>query len=400
VRRRQFLAGLLAAGPLARVAAAAPTAADRWQAVAREARGQSVYFNAWGGDAAINAYVAWAGAELERTHGVRLVHVKVADIAATVGRLLAERTAGRDTGGSVDLLWINGENFTNLKAAGLLWGPWVAALPNAALIDTTGNPTTVVDMTEPTAGYEVAWGTSRFTLFYDGARVTAPPRTPAALAASIAASPGRFTYPQPPDFLGTSFLKQLLLLLVADHAPFARAPAADAAAITAPLWAWLDAARPNLWRRGRAFPASGPALRRLLADGEVDFAMAFNPAEAVRARRAGELPATVRAAHFAGGALANSHFLAIPWNARARSGALVTANFLLSPAAQARKTDLAVWGDPTVLAPGRLAPADAARFAAARDPALPAPPARLFAEPHPGWVDWLERAWARRYLAG
>lgn len=400
MRRREFLAGLLAAAPLARAATAAPTAAERWEAVAREARGQAVYFNAWGGDAAINAYVAWAGAELERAHGVRLVHVKVADIAATVGRLLAERAGGREAGGSVDLLWINGENFTSLRAAGLLWGPWVAALPNAALIDTTGNPTTVVDMTEPTAGYEVAWGTSRFTLFHDGARVAEPPRTPAALAAAIAARPGRFTYPQPPDFLGTSFLKQVLLLLVADHTPFARAPAGDAAAITAPLWDWLAATRGSLWRRGRAFPASGPALRRLLADGEVDFAVAFNPAEAVRAIRAGELPATVRAAHFAGGALANSHFLAIPWNARARAGALVTADFLLSPAAQARKADLAVWGDPTVLALDRLPPADAARFAAVTDPALPAPPARLIPEPHPGWVDWLEREWARRHLAG
>jgi putative thiamine transport system substrate-binding protein len=376
------------------------TAAGRWQRVEAEARGQAVYFNAWGGDAAINRYVAWAAAEVQRRYAVDLVHVKVADIAEAVTRLLAERAAGRERGGSIDLLWLNGENFASLKAAGLLWGPWVQALPHAALIDTTGNPTTTIDMTLPVAGFEMPWGSARFTVFYNSARVVDPPRTPQALAAWVTQYPGRFTYPQPPAFIGTSFLKQLLLLLVADPLPFAIPPAADAEAITAPLWAWLDAAHPHLWRRGRAFPVSGPAQRRLLADGEVDIALAFNPAEASRAIAAGELPATVRGLHFSGGVLANSHFIAIPLNARAKAGAMVTGNFLLSPEAQARKADERYWGDPTVLDRGRLGPADAARFAAlSPGPATPEYPARLLPEPHPEWVGWLERAWARRYLA-
>jgi putative thiamine transport system substrate-binding protein len=362
------------------------------------ARGQAVYFNAWGGDSAINRYVAWATAELERRHGVRLVHVKVTDIAEAVTRLLAEQAAGRAAGGSIDLLWLNGENFASLKEAGLLWGPWVQALPHAPLID-TANPTTGTDMTLPTGGYEMPWGGARFTLLYDAARVASPPRTPAELQAWIGAYPGRFTYPQPPAFIGTSFLKQLLLLLVDDAAPFAAAPQPAAATQTVPLWAWLDAAHPSLWRRGRAFPASGPAQRRLLADGEVDFALAFNPAEASRAIAAGELPPTVRGLHFSGGTLANSHFLAIPANARAKEGALVTADFLLSPEAQARKADERYWGDPTVLDLARLPAADAARFAGlATGPATPPPPARLLPEPHPAWVGWLEAAWSRRYL--
>lgn len=378
--------------------AGTPGAADRWRRVAAVARGQQVYFNAWGGDSAINRYLAWAAGELDLRHGVRLAHVKVADIAEAVTRLLAEQAAGRTAGGSIDLLWLNGENFASLKAAGLLWGPWVQALPHAPLIDTR-NPTTTIDMTLPTGGYEMPWGGARFTLLYDSRRVAPPPRTPAALQAWIVANPGRFTYPQPPDFIGTSFLKQLLLLLTADAALLAAPPTAAAAAVTAPLWDWLDATHPVLWRRGRAFPASGPAQRRLLADGEVDFALAFNPAEASRAIAAGELPATVRSLHFSDGTLANSHFLAIPANARAKEGALVAADFLLSPAAQARKADERHWGDPTVLDLPGLAPADAALFAGlAAGTATPPPPARLLPEPHPGWVGWLETAWSRRYL--
>ena len=395
----------LGALPWASASAAAATPAwtlrqaAAWERVLEVARGQVIYFNAWAGDEAINRYIGWAADELSRRYAVEMRHVRLTDAAEAVSRLLAEQAAGRQQRGSVDLIWINGENFASLSGAGLLWGPWVGALPNASLIDVAGNPTTVVDMTLPTAGFELAWGTARFTLFHDSVNVPAPPRDPAALRAWVAGHPGRFTYPQPPNFLGTSFLKQLLFLLVTGHAPFFRpaGPVAEVEALTAPLWQWLDAAHPHLWRRGRLFPVSGPAQRRLLGDGEVDFAMAFNPAEARRAIARGELPGSIRATTFLGGALTNSHFLAIPYNSSAREGALVAANFLISPEAQARKADERIWGDPTVLDLRRLTPEDRARFPAMAAEGSDVP---VLLEPHPTWVGALERAWARRYQGG
>lgn len=391
------LAGLtLALGP----AAASTKVGAEWAAIMTHARGQIVYFNAWGGDASINRYLDWAAHEIERRHGVRLVHVKVVDIAEAVMRIQAERTAGRERQGSVDLLWINGENFAMLRSRGLLFGPWSDQLPNSALIDLSGNPTTGIDFTLPTAGYEVAWGTSRFTLFYEATAVAAPPDTPAALLAWIEAHPGRFTYPRPPAFLGTSFLKQLLLALLADPGPLQAPVGADFEKITAPLWSWLDRAHSSAWRKGRVFPVTGPDQRRLLGDGEIDWAMSFNPAEANRAIRSGELPVSTRALHFRAGVLANSHFLAIPYNASATEGARVVANFLLSPEAQLRKADEAHWGDPTVLAIDRMEPVIRERFARlSTGPALPPPPGRLLAEPHPSWTAALESAWANRYGA-
>lgn len=377
--------------------ASTQVAAD-WAAILSRARGQTVYFNAWGGDASINRYLDWAAREIERRHGVRLVHVKVVDIAEAVLRIQAERAAGRERRGSVDLLWINGENFAALRGQGLLFGPWAEELPNAALIDLAGNPTTGVDFTLPTAGYEVAWGTSRFTLFYESTAVESPPDTPAGLLAWIEAHPGRFSYPRPPAFLGTSFLKQLLLALLADARPLQAPVGADFDAVSAPLWRWLDRAHPKLWRKGRVFPLTGPDLRRLLGDGELDWAMSFNPSEANRAIRSGELPASTRALHFRAGALANSHFLAIPTNATASEGARVVANFLLSSEAQLRKADEAHWGDPTVLAIDRADPEIRARFTRLQTgPAHPPAPARLLAEPHPSWTAALERAWVSRY---
>ncbi len=377
-------------------AQAATPSQDAWQEVERNARGTTVYFNAWAGDEAINRYIAWAEREVSRRYGVTLVHVKVADIAEAVTRVLAERAAGRTSQGSIDLLWINGENFSALRRAGLLYGPWADQVPNAQLIDTKGNPTTIVDFTVATEGYELAWGSARFTMFYDSATVGEPPRTPATLLGWIRGHQGRFTYPRPPDFLGTSFIKQLLLVLMPDPSRLASPVGPDFEAVTRPLWDWLDAAHPGMWRRGRLFPASGPAQRELLAVGEVDWALAFNPLEALRAISNHELPATVRATTFAGGALANSHFLAIPFNARSRDGALVVANFLLSPEAQAYKADGAIWGDPTVLNLDALAPADRRRFSpAAGIPILPSE--HLLTEPDASWSAALVQAWLGRY---
>jgi putative thiamine transport system substrate-binding protein len=391
-------AAVLGLAVFGQTAVPAQTPAD-WARVESAARGQTVYFNAWAGDATINRYIGWAGDEVQRRYGVKLVLVKVADIAETVTRIQAEKAAGRTTGGSVDLMWINGENFASLRAAGLLYGPWVDSLPNARLLDAS-DPTQRTDFTLPTAGLEMPWGGARFTLFYDSTAIKpSPPRDPQALLAWIRSHPGRFTYPQPPDFIGSSFLKQLLLLLATDPARLQQPVAADFDAVTLPLWTWLDAAHPHLWRAGRAFPRSSPEQRRLLGDGEVDWLLSFNPFEAARAIRAGELPASLRGIHFAQGALGNSHFLGIPFNTSASAGARVVANFLISPEAQARKADPAYWGDPAVLSMAALAPAERSlfRFGA---PEVSAPsPGRLLPEPHPSWTPALERAWSLRYGA-
>ena len=89
--------------------------ATDFDSVKRLAKGQTVYFNAWGGDAKINSYISWAGDILQQRHEINLVHVKLTDTASAVSRLLAEKTAGRDTGGAVGFVWGHG-------GTGCLWG--------------------------------------------------------------------------------------------------------------------------------------------------------------------------------------------------------------------------------------------------------------------------------------
>lgn len=99
----------------------------------------------------------------------------------------------------------------------------------------------------------------------------------------------------------------------------------------------------------------------------------------------------------AGGTIGNTHFVAIPTNARAKEGAQVVANFLLSPAAQARKADIAQWGDPTVLALDKLSASEQALFSATPTPGQVAQTMPTLPEPHGSWVDPLEKEWLRRY---
>lgn len=361
------------------------------------ARGQTVFFNAWGGDPAINRYIEWVAEQVARDHGIDLRHVKVGDIAETVLRIRAEKVAGRESGGSVDLLWVNGENFAALKRADLLYGPWARSAPGAERV-LWQSPTVQRDGNLATEGFEMPWGSSALTLFYDSERVSDAPRSPAALLNTIEVQPGRFSYPQPPAFVGSAFLKQLLALLAADPARLQRPVADDFDAVTQPLWRWLDRAHRSMWRGGRLFPRSGPAQRELVALGELDWMMAYNPSEASRAMRQGELPASMRGVQFESGALANSHFVAIPFNSSAKQAATVVASFLISPQAQARKADERFWGDTTVLDVARLTDQERAPFAAAsRGPATPPPVTPHVSEPHPSWNDALERAWLARY---
>ena len=215
------------------------------------------------------------------------------------------------------------------------------------------------------------------------------------------ANPGRFSYPQPPDFVGSSFLKQILSEKIADPVKLLQPVSADQFTdLTNPLFDYLDELHPNLWRSAKAFPKDYPSMSQLLADGELDITFAFNPAEASSAIANDLLPDTIRSFTFSGGTLSNTHFVAIPYNAAAKAGALVTANFLLSPQAQARKQDPAIWGDPTVLAVDKLSDEDRARFEALDLGIATLKPEELgptLPEPHPSWMAMIEKEWAARY---
>ncbi len=373
-----------------------------WKAVEQKAKGQTVYFNAWGGAQNINDYIAWVADELDKRHDITVVHVKLDDTANAVATVVAEKAAGTDEGGSIDLIWINGENFASMKRQNLLLSPgWAEKLPNWKYVDHESKPTIQTDFTIPVEGLESPWGMAKMVFFHDTARGIEMPDSFAQLVEWTKEHNGRFSYPAPPDFIGSSFLKQALSESVADPSVLLE-PVDEAtfSEVTAPLFDQLDAMHPNLWRGGRTFPKNKEALRRMLADNEIDIAFAFSPAEASNAIANKELPDSVRSFVFSGGTLGNTHFVAIPYNASASHGALVLANFLLSPEAQLRKQDPVIWGDPTVLAMEKLHADKRASFEALDLGIATLGPADLgptLHEPHASWMTRIEEEWIRRY---
>jgi putative thiamine transport system substrate-binding protein len=391
--RREVVFGLAAGASLPALAQT-----PDWAGIEARAKGQTVYFNAWAGSEPINAYIQWANSQLMQRYGVRLEHVKIQDASDMIKRVRAEKQAGRVQNGTVDMVWINGENFLTMKKEGLLFGPFAEALPNFKWVDVQGKPTTRLDFAEPIDGMEAPWGMAQLTFMADRKRLPAPPTSLAALLDLAKANTGRITYPRLPDFTGTTFVKQVLLELSKDRSAFYRplTPAAFAAQTPA-LWAYLDALHPHLWRNGKQFPQTPSAIRQMMADGELLLALTFNPNEAANEIAAKRLPDSVYTWQHSAGTLGNTHFLAIPFNAKAKEGAQVAANFLMSPEAQARKADIAIWGDPTVLAVDKLTAEQQAAFNSKPIPGQLRQTMPTIPEPHGSWVDPLEKEWIRRY---
>ena len=390
-----ILAALIS--PMAALAGSTP--AD-WDAVLAEAKGETVYWNAWGGSTATNEFLAWVGGRVLEDYGVTLEHVKLTDTADAVTRVLSEKQAGQNDNGAIDMIWINGANFAAMKDADLLFGPYAEQLPNWALVDAEGK-TVQTDFTVPVEGYESPWAMAQVVFVQDTADMPEKLGSMQALLEWAQANPSRFSYPQPPDFLGTTFLKQVLVDILPDPSVL-EAPATDENydKVTAPLWAYLDALTPNLWREGKVYPATGTAMFPLIADDEVDLSISFSPGAASTAIANFELPETVRTFVLDKGTIGNTSFVAIPYNSGSKAGAMVVANFLMSPEAQARAQDPAILGYGTVLNIDALSAEDRAVFEGLDLGVATLTPAELGtvqAEPHPSWAVRIADDWVSRY---
>ncbi|MFP1483662.1 ABC transporter substrate-binding protein [Escherichia coli] len=279
------------------------THASDWQEIKNEAKGQTVWFNAWGGDTAINRYLDWVSGEMKTHYAINLKIVRLADAADAVKRIQTEAAAGRKTGGSVDLLWVNGENFRTLKEANLLQTGWAETLPNWRYVDT--QLPVREDFSVPTEGAESPWGGAQLRL------------SPAAMLRhshhkrrkpywSLKPIPARLPI-RAHQTTGTAFLEQLLIMLTPDPAALKVAPdKATFARVTAPV-AISDALHPYLWRKGKDFPPSPARMDALLKAGTLRLSLTFNPAHAQQKIASGDLPASSYSFGFNQGMIGNVH---------------------------------------------------------------------------------------------
>lgn len=287
-----------------------------WDDVLDAAPGQTVKLWMWGGDAQLNAYIEDI-AEQVSEHDITLEQVRLDATSDGINQIVSEFEAGAN--GSVDLIWVNGVNFAQGKTAGLWRNNWVGLLPNSDLLD-TDDPTLTSDFGVPTDGEEVPWSRAAFTFAHDPEAVLDPPQSFEELAIWVAENPGRFTYPAPPDFTGSAFVRQAVQALGEDNA-----------------FDLLQEMKPNLWQGGATFPRDEAELSQLFASGQIDIAMSYNPNFVEVEVAQGSFPDSTRPYVFASGTLQNVSFLALPANASAPAAAMFVANELLSQEAQAKK---------------------------------------------------------------
>ena len=317
-----------------------------WQETLEQAKGQTVDWYMWGGSTAVNSYVnGYLVKEVKDRFNITLRQVPVNDIAEIVSKLVIEKQAGKTKAGSVDLMWINGENFRTCKKLDLLYGPFADLLPNQQYVDWT-SPTVKNDFGTAVDGMESPWGSAQMVMIYDSARTPEPPRSVSALIQWIQAHPGKFSYPAPPDFTGSAFMRHIFYNAAGSSDRWqGDYSEADFQAAAQATYATLNDLKASLWRKGSTYPNSPVRMNTLFADKEIDFSFSYHQGEASRNILDGIFADTVRTFVFEEGTIANTHFVAIPFNAQDKAAAMVLANFLISPEAQLKKAAPEVWGD-------------------------------------------------------
>ncbi|SFT13293.1 ABC transporter substrate-binding protein [Paenibacillus sp. BC26] len=329
-----------------------------WDQVLAEAKGQTVNWYMWGGSDAINEFVDRKyGRVLKEQYGINLHRVPISDTAEAVNKVLNEKQAGKNQGGSVDLIWINGENFATLKQASALFGPFAAKLPNAKYVD-YDNPAVVKDFGLNTEGYESVWGSAQFQFVYDANRIQPSelPHTYMELKQWVEKHPGRFTYNAPPDFTGIRFVKQLFYEVSGGYQnwsqPFDQQRFDSEAS---KVWDYLNELKPSLWRKGETYPKTTAELMTLFNNNEVDFAFTQDIGGITTDIGKGKLPKTAKPYVFDTGTIGDYHYVAIPYDASHKAAAMVVANLILDPKLQFEKADPASgWGDGIGIDPTQL----------------------------------------------
>lgn len=324
------------------------------------AQDKSVRFALWGGNEDINHWIdTYVSSELKNKYDILLERVPLSDTQDAIQKLIRDKRFRRENG-SIDLLWLNGENFKAMKDNDLTWKPFLYELENSKYIDLK-DPTISNDFGVEHLGYEAPWGSAQMVFIYDSAKVPNPPETLDQLTDWIKENPGKFIYPAPPDFTGSAFIRQSLANIMGKEAYNNLINNFSVSSLEQELpklWSWLKEIEPYLYQEGRFYPESISKLHQNFSDGTVWMTMDYYPSTAQRMIDKGIFPKTAKTLVLKEGALANTHYVTIPFNASHKENAKTVVDFLLGIDAQVSKLNSDNWGDFSVLDMSKLSPKD------------------------------------------
>ncbi|PTX18424.1 putative spermidine/putrescine transport system substrate-binding protein [Pontibacter mucosus] len=321
-----------------------------WASIEAAAKGTSVQLMMWQGDPLINKYMQdYVKPQLQKQYGITL-DINSGQGKDIVGLALGEKETGK-TVSEMDVAWINGETFYQLRQLDALYGPFTELLPNNQYVNWQ-NPFIARDFQQPVEGMEAPWGNVQLAFIYNAAKVQTPPTSFSELESYIKNNPGTFTIPN--EFTGMTLLKSWLIALAGEEELAGKFDEAKYKKYSQQLWQKINYLKPYFWKQGQTFPATLSQLHQLYANGEVNFTFSNNDGEVDNKILQGVFPESSRAYVPEPGTIQNTHYLGILKRSGNLPGALVVINFLQSPEAQYRKASPEVWGDGTVLATEKL----------------------------------------------
>lgn len=316
-----------------------------FNSVLQNAKGTVVNIYGWGGSHQTNKWIdVNLSKYVKENYDITLKRVPM-DIDQILNKILGEKQ-GNNEKGNIDIIWINGENFHSALKNDLLYGSFTQHIPNFGKYLDVQSRDVQYDFGYEIKGYEVPFGKSQFVFITDTEKVNEIPKNAEEFLEFAKNNKGKVTYPAPPDFIGSAFVRNIIFDIVGyDSVINAGNDKEKLKEIMRPAMDYFNELSQYLWKEGNTFPANIAQLDNMYADGEVVLTMSYNPNSIASMINLGRFKETSTSFIFEKGTIGNTHFLAIPWNSQNIDGALAVINATLSPEMQASKYDDKVWGD-------------------------------------------------------
>lgn len=299
------------------------------------AEGTTVTFYGWGGDEKLNDWLDNKFAPvMKEKYDIAMERVPM-DIDQVLSQLSGEIEGGEEDG-SIDMIWINGENFQSAKENNMLYGPFTDKLPNFNDYVDAESEDVTLDFAYPVEGYEAPYGKAQVVMIADTAVTPDVPKSAEALEEFVKKYPGKVTYPALPDFTGSAFVRNIIYE-ICGYEQFLDMEADKETVREAvePAMEYLRGLNPYLWNEGKTFPDSSTTLDNMFADGEVVLNMTYDAYATALNIESGTYTDTTETFQFDKGTIGNTNFMAVAANSGNKAGAMVAINEMLSPEIQA-----------------------------------------------------------------
>jgi len=305
-----------------------------WNTIEEKASGSTVNFMMWQGSPVINDYINnYVIPTVKEKHNINL-KISGGQGPEIVQLAMGEKQAGIEKS-QVDVVWINGETFFQLKKIEALYGPFLKQLPNSNYID-FNNRFITTDFQQDINGMEAPWSISQFAMVYDKAKIENPPTSLSELSDYVKAHPGTFTISN--DFTGMTLLKSFLAEIGGSSKSLdGEFNEEKYQRLSEELWAFINDHKKYFWKEGTTFPKEQSIMSQLFANGELYLTAGFSEGSIEEKVTSGLYPKTTKAYAWENGTIKNANYLGILSNASNKAGAMTVINFLMSPEAQLKK---------------------------------------------------------------